>query len=226
MCCPSPSIPNAAPAAPATPPATLIYDDWYVAMRSDRLRAGHTATATLLGIPLLLGRTRDNKLFAMRDSCPHRGIPLSFGTFDTSPSGSPSPANTMAGNLTRQRSVQRDSLVDAGGHAGLRPHLCNCLSLRRARWLCVGLCARARIRPRASGRSSGAAAQCRNCRSSARAFDRRISRPSCPAMSITASSASWIPRTVPLCISPGGGAAAPASMSRRSNSSPFHRVFA
>ncbi len=84
----SPSIPNAAPAAPATPPATLIYDDWYVAMRSDRLRAGHTATAMLLGMPLLLGRTRDNKLFAMRDSCPHRGIPLSFGTFDTSASGS------------------------------------------------------------------------------------------------------------------------------------------
>ena len=68
---------------PASPAATLIYDDWYAAMRSDRLHAGQMAVATLLGIPLLLGRTRDNKLFAMRDSCPHRGIPLSFGSFDS-----------------------------------------------------------------------------------------------------------------------------------------------
>ena len=68
----------------ATPPATLIYDDWYPALRSERLRGRETATAMLLGIPLLLGRTRDNKLFAMRDSCPHRGIPLSYGWFDSS----------------------------------------------------------------------------------------------------------------------------------------------
>jgi len=84
----SASIGNAPASAAATPPATLIYDDWYVAMRSDRLRTGQTATTMLLGIPLLLGRTRDRKLFAMRDSCPHRGIPLSFGTFDTSANSS------------------------------------------------------------------------------------------------------------------------------------------
>ncbi len=65
------------------PPATLIYDDWYPAMRSDRLRGRQTATTMLLGVPLLLGRTRENKLFAMRDSCPHRGIPLSYGWFDS-----------------------------------------------------------------------------------------------------------------------------------------------
>ncbi len=70
--------------APAQSPATLIYDDWYPAMRSEGLRSGHTATAMLLGIPLLLGRTREGRLFAMRDSCPHRGIPLSYGSFDSS----------------------------------------------------------------------------------------------------------------------------------------------
>lgn len=70
--------------APASPPATLIYDDWYPAMRGDRLRVRQTATTMLLGIPLLLGRTERNKLFAMRDSCPHRGIPLSCGGFDAS----------------------------------------------------------------------------------------------------------------------------------------------
>ena len=30
----------------------------------------------LLGVPLVLGRLKNGKLFAMRDSCPHRGIPL------------------------------------------------------------------------------------------------------------------------------------------------------
>ena len=36
----------------------------------------------LLGIPLVVGRRNDGQVFAMRDSCPHRGIPLSYGWFD------------------------------------------------------------------------------------------------------------------------------------------------
>ncbi len=64
------------------PSATLIYDDWYPALRMDALRGGKLATAMLLGIPLVLGRRKDGRVFAMRDSCPHRGIPLSVGWFD------------------------------------------------------------------------------------------------------------------------------------------------
>lgn len=64
------------------PSATLIYDDWYPALRTDKLRKGKLATAMLLDIPLVLGRRNDGRVFAMRDSCPHRGIPLSYGWFD------------------------------------------------------------------------------------------------------------------------------------------------
>jgi nitrite reductase/ring-hydroxylating ferredoxin subunit len=64
------------------PTATLIHDDWYPALRTDTLRPGKMATAMLLDIPLVLGRRTDGRVFAMRDSCPHRGIPLSFGWFD------------------------------------------------------------------------------------------------------------------------------------------------
>ncbi len=64
------------------PTATLLYDDWYPALRADKLRPGKLATAMLLDIPLVLGRRRDGCIFAMRDSCPHRGIPLSDGWFD------------------------------------------------------------------------------------------------------------------------------------------------
>ena len=64
------------------PSATLIYDDWYPALRSDQLTTRKMVTALLPGIPLVLGRKDDTTLFAMRDSCPHRGIPLSCGWFD------------------------------------------------------------------------------------------------------------------------------------------------
>jgi phenylpropionate dioxygenase-like ring-hydroxylating dioxygenase large terminal subunit len=37
---------------------------------------------TLLGEPLLLGRGADGRVFALRDICPHRAMPLSAGRFD------------------------------------------------------------------------------------------------------------------------------------------------
>ena len=65
------------------PTATLLYDDWYPALRTDALRKGKLAKAMLLGIPLVLGKLqRAGSVFAMRDNCPHRGIPLSVGWFD------------------------------------------------------------------------------------------------------------------------------------------------
>ena len=75
-----PKLPDP-PAAPG-PAAMLLYNDWYPAMRSDLLRGKKLSTTLLLGIPLVLGRREDGRLFAMRDSCPHRGIPLSCGWFD------------------------------------------------------------------------------------------------------------------------------------------------
>src|ERR1700754_142464 len=68
---------------PGTQPATeLIFGEWYPAMRSEGLRRGETTTLLLLGVPLLVGRKNDGGIFAMRDLCPHRGIPLSAGWFD------------------------------------------------------------------------------------------------------------------------------------------------
>jgi phenylpropionate dioxygenase-like ring-hydroxylating dioxygenase large terminal subunit len=66
----------------AGPAAELVFGDWYPALRAEAVRAGETATALLLGVPLLVGRKSDGRLFAMRDLCPHRGIPLSAGWFD------------------------------------------------------------------------------------------------------------------------------------------------
>ena len=66
----------------AGPPTELIFGDWYPAARARALKPGRTSKAMLLGLPLLVGRTREGRVFAMRDLCPHRGIPLSAGWFD------------------------------------------------------------------------------------------------------------------------------------------------
>jgi phenylpropionate dioxygenase-like ring-hydroxylating dioxygenase large terminal subunit len=57
----------------------FLWDFWYPAARSTEIRAGKLTTALLLEVPLVLGRTAEGKVFAMRDACPHRGIPLSYG---------------------------------------------------------------------------------------------------------------------------------------------------
>lgn len=68
-------------AAPASDTG-FLWDFWYPAIRSGTVRGNALATAMLLEVPLVLGRTAEGQAFAMRDSCPHRGIPLSHGHFD------------------------------------------------------------------------------------------------------------------------------------------------
>jgi phenylpropionate dioxygenase-like ring-hydroxylating dioxygenase large terminal subunit len=60
----------------------FLWDFWYPAIRRNQISGKRFATAMLLEVPLVLGRTNDGVAFAMRDSCPHRGIPLSYGHFD------------------------------------------------------------------------------------------------------------------------------------------------
>ena len=55
---------------------------WYFAHPSSQLKRGEMLAKTLLNEPVLIGRAEDGKVFAMRDICPHRGIPLSDGRFD------------------------------------------------------------------------------------------------------------------------------------------------
>ncbi len=61
---------------------SLLAGLWYVALPSSRLARGKTHAVRLLGHPLLLGRSADGEVFALKDFCPHRGIPLRYGSFD------------------------------------------------------------------------------------------------------------------------------------------------
>src|SRR6202030_4625955 len=60
----------------------FLWDFWYPALRSTEIVGSRLTKAMLLEVPLVLGRTAEGRAFAMRDSCPHRGIPLSYGHFD------------------------------------------------------------------------------------------------------------------------------------------------
>lgn len=55
---------------------------WYAALLSKDLRQGRMQAQTLLGLPLVICRDHHGRVAALRDICPHRGMPLSFGCFD------------------------------------------------------------------------------------------------------------------------------------------------
>ncbi len=60
----------------------LLRGFWYVALSAAQLARGGMQPVTLLGQEVLLGRTNEGAVFALKDFCPHRGIPLRYGKFD------------------------------------------------------------------------------------------------------------------------------------------------
>jgi len=65
-----------------TDAAAPLREIWYYAMPSHALKRGAVVPKLMLGEPIVLGRDKDGAAFALRDICPHRGIPLSTGRFD------------------------------------------------------------------------------------------------------------------------------------------------
>src|SRR5215469_17202750 len=64
------------------PDALMLTGFWYRALPSDQVVRGRLHQAMLLEIPLVVGRDNQGRAFAMRDACPHRGMPLHCGRFD------------------------------------------------------------------------------------------------------------------------------------------------
>jgi phenylpropionate dioxygenase-like ring-hydroxylating dioxygenase large terminal subunit len=60
----------------------MLWGFWYPALPSARVRGRQLERAMLLEVPLVVGRDAAGKPFALRDVCPHRAFPLSFGRFD------------------------------------------------------------------------------------------------------------------------------------------------
>jgi phenylpropionate dioxygenase-like ring-hydroxylating dioxygenase large terminal subunit len=55
---------------------------WYFAMHGASLKRGKLIQKQLLGEKIVFGRDADGNPFALKDNCPHRGVPLSYGWFD------------------------------------------------------------------------------------------------------------------------------------------------
>ena len=185
------------------PSATLLFDDWYPALRADQLSAKKMTTALLLGIPLVLGRKQDGTLFALRDSCPHRGIPLSCGWFDGNHvtckyhGWAFEPGSGQCKEIPSL--TPSDTLDPSKIYAGAYP----CVERDGYAWVYLPGPGRGRL----PSRDEALAAPSQKSQSSVTASAPPTSPPTCPATSITASSASWTRPTAPSSTSPGGGAA-------------------
>ena len=59
-----------------TPDSLMLFGFWYRALPADQVSSGHLHKATLLEVPLVIGRDKQGSPFALRDACPHRGMPL------------------------------------------------------------------------------------------------------------------------------------------------------
>ncbi len=64
------------------PDSLMLTGFWYRALPAGRVHRNQLHKATLLEIPLVVGRDRAGHPFALRDACPHRGMPLHCGKFD------------------------------------------------------------------------------------------------------------------------------------------------
>jgi phenylpropionate dioxygenase-like ring-hydroxylating dioxygenase large terminal subunit len=61
--------------------AAPLREAWYYAAPARQLRPGRLLARVMLGEPIVLGRDQSGTVFALRDICPHRGMPLSAGPF-------------------------------------------------------------------------------------------------------------------------------------------------
>ncbi len=77
-----PPMSDSTPLQSSNPTSDMLWGFWYPALRSDQLRGRKLERAMLLEVPLVVGRDSAGKPFALRDVCPHRAFPLSFGRFD------------------------------------------------------------------------------------------------------------------------------------------------
>lgn len=68
--------------SPSSGKGEMLRGFWYPALLSAQLQRGKMRKARLLDIPMAIGRDAEGRAFAMRDACPHRGMPLTCGRID------------------------------------------------------------------------------------------------------------------------------------------------
>jgi phenylpropionate dioxygenase-like ring-hydroxylating dioxygenase large terminal subunit len=77
-----PLMSDSADEKPRDSTSEMLWGFWYPALPGKRVRGRKLERTMLLEVPLVIGRNAAGKPFALRDVCPHRAFPLSFGRFD------------------------------------------------------------------------------------------------------------------------------------------------
>jgi phenylpropionate dioxygenase-like ring-hydroxylating dioxygenase large terminal subunit len=62
-------------------PPVMLRNFWYPVMPASRLKRGQMVRQILLN-SLIVCRDNQGRVFVLDDHCPHRAMPLSYGTFD------------------------------------------------------------------------------------------------------------------------------------------------
>ncbi|HVM92837.1 MAG TPA: aromatic ring-hydroxylating dioxygenase subunit alpha [Terriglobales bacterium] len=75
-------MPDESPLEWQTPDSLMLFGFWYRALPSDVISRGEMLSTMLLEQPLVVGRDQQGRAFALRDTCPHRGMPLSCGRLE------------------------------------------------------------------------------------------------------------------------------------------------
>jgi phenylpropionate dioxygenase-like ring-hydroxylating dioxygenase large terminal subunit len=65
-----------------TDPSLFLKNLWYFAFHGTKLKKGKLISKEILGDKIVFGRDSKGEVFALRDNCPHRGVPLSEGWFE------------------------------------------------------------------------------------------------------------------------------------------------
>lgn len=64
------------------PAKTFLKNIWYCAIPGSQLKRGKMIQKKIMGELVLIGRDASNNPFALKDLCPHQGVPLTQGAFD------------------------------------------------------------------------------------------------------------------------------------------------
>jgi phenylpropionate dioxygenase-like ring-hydroxylating dioxygenase large terminal subunit len=64
-----------------TDPSLFLKNLWYLAFHSSFLKKDKLVAKEIAGDQIVFGRDEQGNVFALRDNCPHRGVPLSEGWF-------------------------------------------------------------------------------------------------------------------------------------------------
>lgn len=98
----------------------FLRDLWYMPALASSLAPGQMRREMLLGEPVLLGRLKTGEVFAIRDICPHRGVPLSAGRIVSKDGGEESVECPYHGWRFRKDGVC-SAIPSLTGHESLEP---------------------------------------------------------------------------------------------------------